>query len=161
MLAALEAAQALGGDIRGKQSAALLVVRGVATGRVWEDRLVDLQVEDNPAPLKELRRLLTLRTAYRLMNLGDQSLERKDVSGALSHYREAEQLAPDNLEMKFWHVVSLTNAGRLKEALPLYTRVFQRDEHWCTLVPRLATASLLNVDAAALDRIVKIPVSGE
>jgi uncharacterized Ntn-hydrolase superfamily protein len=156
MLAALDAAQAAGGDLRGKQSAALLVVRGVATGRPWEDRLVDLQVEDNPAPLEELRRLLTLHTAYRLMNLGDQSLEQKDMDGALSQYGRAERLAPDNLEMKFWHAVSLANAHRLNEALPLFEVVFRRDDHWRTLVPRLATAGLLTVDSDALERIVQM-----
>jgi uncharacterized Ntn-hydrolase superfamily protein len=155
MLAALDAAQAAGGDIRGMQSAALLVVRGKSTGRPWEDRLVDLQVEDSPAPLKELRRLLTVHTAYRLMNLGDQSLEQQDTDGALAQYGSAEQLVPDNLEMKFWHAVSLANAGRLKEALPLFGTVFRQDDHWRTLVPRLATAGLLTVDAAALARIVQ------
>jgi len=155
MLAALDAAQAVGGDIRGMQSAALLVVRGKSTGRPWEDRLVDLQVEDSPAPLTELRRLLNVHTAYRLMNLGDQSLEQKDTDGALSQYGRAEQLVPDNLEMKFWHAVSLANAGRLKQALPLFETIFQRDEHWRTLVPRLAAAGLLTVDAAALERIVQ------
>jgi uncharacterized Ntn-hydrolase superfamily protein len=153
MLAALDAAQAVGGDIRGMQSAALLVVRGKSTGRPWEDRLVDLQVEDSPAPLKELRRLLNVHTAYRLMNLGDQSLEQQDTDGALSQYGRAEQLVPDNLEMKFWHAVSLANAGRLKQALPLFKTIFQKDEHWRTLIPRLAAAGLLKVDAAALERI--------
>jgi uncharacterized Ntn-hydrolase superfamily protein len=153
MLAALDAAQAVGGDIRGMQSAALLVVRGKSTGRPWEDRLVDLQVEDSPAPLKELRRLLNVHTAYRLMNLGDQSLEQQDTDGALSQYGRAEQLVPDNLEMKFWHAVSLANAGRLKQALPLFKTIFQKDEHWRTLIPRLAAAGLLTVDAAALERI--------
>jgi uncharacterized Ntn-hydrolase superfamily protein len=155
MLAALDAAQAVGGDIRGMQSAALLVVRGTSTGRPWEDRLVDLQVEDSPEPLKELRRLLTVHTAYRLMNLGDQSLERQDTDAALSQYGSAERLAPDNLEMKFWHAVSLANAGRLKEALPLFGTIFRQDDHWRTLVPRLATAGLLTVDAAALEHIVQ------
>jgi uncharacterized Ntn-hydrolase superfamily protein len=155
MLAALDAAQAVGGDLRGMQSAALLVVRGKSTGRPWEDRLVDLQVEDSPEPLKELRRLLNIHTAYRLMNLGDQSLEQQDTDGALAQYGSAEQLVPDNLEMKFWHAVSLANAGRLQEALPLFERVFRQDDHWRTLVPRLAAAGLLTVDGAALERIVQ------
>ena len=156
MLAALDAAQAVGGDLRGMQSAALLVVRGQSTGRPWEDRLVDLQVEDSPAPLRELRRLLTVHTAYRLMNLGVQSLEQKDTDGALLLYGHAERLVPDNLEMKFWHAVSFANAGRLNEALPLFETIFRRDVQWRTLVPRLATAGLLKVDAAALERIMQV-----
>src|SRR5260370_702858 len=63
-MAALDAAEAEGGDIRGKQSAAMLVVRGAPTGRSWEDRIIDLRVEDSPEPLIELRRLLDIRRAY-------------------------------------------------------------------------------------------------
>jgi len=156
LLAALEAAQATGGDLRGKQSAAILVVRGKPSERPWEDRLVDLHVEDHPTPLKELRRLLTLHTAYRYMNLGDHSLEQDDVDGALLQYGRAEALAPDNLEMKFWHAVSLVNAGRVDESLPLFTAIFGQDDNWRELVPRLAEAGLLTTDRATLERIDKV-----
>ncbi len=60
MLVALEAAQGAGGDLRGKQSAAILVVKGASSGQPWADRLVDLHIEDSPQPLTELRRLLKL-----------------------------------------------------------------------------------------------------
>jgi uncharacterized Ntn-hydrolase superfamily protein len=156
LLAALEAAQALGGDLRGKQSAAILVVRGRATDRPWEDRLVDLHVEDHAAPLQELRRLLKLHTAYHYMNLGDHSLENGDVEGALLHYGRAEALQPDNLEMKFWRAVSLVNAGRIDEAMPVFALIFSRDGDWRELVPRLAAVSLLAADAATINRIVNI-----
>lgn len=154
LLAALEAAQAIGGDLRGKQSAAILVVRGESTGKVWEDRLVDLHIEDHATPLKELRRLLKLNTAYRHMNLGDHALEQNLVEEALLHYGRAETLAPDNLEMKFWHAVSLANAGRVQDSLPLFAAVFKQDDVWKQLVSRLAAAGLLTVDQAALNKIV-------
>ena len=156
LLAALEAAEALGGDLRGKQSAAVLVVRDKPGEHPWEDRLVDLHVEDHPAPLAELRRLLTLHTAYRKMNLGDHSLEADDVEGALAHYGQAEALAPDNLEMKFWHAVSLVNAGRVEAAVPLFETVFRQDRDWQTLLPRLAEEDLVKVDAATLSRIMNV-----
>jgi uncharacterized Ntn-hydrolase superfamily protein len=153
MLAALEAAQAVGGDLRGKQSAAILVVSGTASGRPWEDRLVDLHVEDNPQPLMELQRLLTLNTAYEHMNQGDHALESGDIDAALAEYGQAEALQPDNLEMKFWHAVSLVNAGRVDAAVPVFAGIFRNDEHWRELVPRLVQAGLLNADNRVLGRI--------
>jgi len=158
LMAALEAAQAAGGDLRGRQSAALLVVSGQATGRPWEDRIVDLHVEDHREPLRELRRLLNLRNAYRFMNLGDHALENNDVEGALLHYGRAEALAPQNMEMKFWHAVSLVNAGRLDQALPLFELVFRQEALWRELVPRLAAAGLLAADETVLERIGKVSV---
>ena len=158
MLAALEAAQSLGGDLRGKQSAAILVVSGEASGRPWEDRLVDLHIEDHPRPLQELRRLLKMHTAYEYMNRGDHALERNDVDGALAEYGRAEALLPENLEMRFWHAVSLVNAGRLEAALPVFAVIFEQDALWRELVPRLAAEELLTVDPAGLERIMNINV---
>jgi uncharacterized Ntn-hydrolase superfamily protein len=153
MLAALEAAQAVGGDLRGRQSAAILVVSGEASGRPWEDRLVDLHVEDNPQPLGELRRLLMLNTAYEHMNQGDHALESGDIEGALEEYGQAEALQPDNLEMKFWHAVSLVNAGRTDAAVPMFAGIFRDDERWRELLPRLVEAGLLDADKRVLARI--------
>ena len=156
LLGALEAAEALGGDLRGKQSAAVLVVRGKPGEHPWEDRLVDLHVEDHPTPLVELHRLLTLHNAYRLMNLGDHALEGNNIYGALTHYGQAEALAPDNLEMKFWHAVSLLNAGRVDDAMSLFETVFRQDRDWQVLLPRLAEEDLVNVDPATLSRILNV-----
>ena len=153
MLAALEAAQAAGGDLRGKQSAAILVVSGKATGRSWQDRLVDLHVEDDPQPLVQLRRLLTLNSAYEHMNRGDHALESGDIETALAEYGRAEALQPDNLEMQFWHAVSLVNAGRIDAAVAMFATIFRDGKQWRELVPRLAQAGLLQVDAAVLERI--------
>ncbi|UCC55390.1 MAG: DUF1028 domain-containing protein [Gammaproteobacteria bacterium] len=153
MLVALEAAQALGGDLRGKQSAAILVVAADPGKHPGDDRLVDLHIEDHPTPVKELRRLLKLHTAYRHMNLGDHALERNDIEGALAHYGQAEVLVPGNMEMKFWHAVALVNAGRVPESLPLFTHIFNEDSDWRELVPRLVDAGLLQADLATTQRI--------
>lgn len=153
LLVVLEAAQAAGGDLRGRQSAAILVVSGEAGGRPWEDRLVDLHVEDNPQPLVELRRLLTLNTAYEHMNQGDHALESGDIDAALEEYGQAEALQPDNLEMKFWHAVSLVNAGRIDAAVLIFAVIFRDDERWRELVPRLVQAGLLDADETVLGRI--------
>jgi len=154
LMLALEAAQAEGGDIRGKQSAALLVVRGEATGKVWEDRLVDLRIDDSTEPIKEMGRLLSVHRAYEHMNNGDLAVEKNDIKKAVEEYGSAEAMFPDNMEMKFWHAVTLVNAGEMKEALPLFKEVFAKNEKWKTLIPRLIKPGLLTVSEDKLKEIL-------
>jgi uncharacterized Ntn-hydrolase superfamily protein len=156
MLAALDAAQAAGGDIRGKQSAALLVVTGKPTGMAWKDRTFDLRVDDSAEPLVELRRLVKLQRAYNHMNAGDLAVEKKDNEGALREYGAAEKLVPDNAEMIYWHAVALVNMGRVDESLPLFRRVFAMDKNWITLTPRLPKSGLLPDDPKLIERIVSV-----
>ncbi|HKR00813.1 MAG TPA: DUF1028 domain-containing protein [Pyrinomonadaceae bacterium] len=155
MLAALDAAQAEGGDIRGRQSAAIIVVTGKPTGKPWADRIFDLRVDDHPEPLKELRRLVTLQRAYNHMNAGDLAVEKKDNEGALREYSAAEKLVPGNAEMIYWHAVALVNMNRVEESLPLFRRVFTMDKNWATLTPRLSKSGLLPDDAKLIERILK------
>jgi uncharacterized Ntn-hydrolase superfamily protein len=147
LLAALDAAQAEGGDIRGRQSAALLVVRGSATGKPWEDRLVDLRVEDHPEPLQELRRLLVLQRAYAHMNAGDLAVEDNDMERAEREYGAAAALVPGNAEMLFWHAIALATAGKVQDAEPLLAKAYAIEPRWRTLVGRLPAAGLLPDDA--------------
>jgi uncharacterized Ntn-hydrolase superfamily protein len=156
MLAALEAGQHAGGDIRGRQSAALIVVTGKPSGKPWADRVFDLRVDDSEEPLKELRRLVTLQRAYNHMNAGDLAVERKDNEGALEHYSAASQLVPNNAEMMYWHAVALVNMNRVEESLPLFARVFAQDPNWATLTPRLAKVGLLPDDPQVIERIVAV-----
>jgi len=156
MLAALDAAQTAGGDIRGKQSAAILIVRGTSTGKSWVDRKIDLRVEDHPEPLKELRRLVSVHRAYERMNKGDLAVEKGDIEGALREYRAAERLLPNNVEVQYWSAVSLANAGRLPEALPLFKAVFAREPAWVELTSRLPKVDLLKVDEDALTKILAV-----
>lgn len=155
LVAALEAAQEEGGDIRGKQSAALLVVKGQSTGRVWEDRLIDLRVEDHPEPVEEIKRVLKLFRAYEYMNEGDLAMEKNDVQGALAAYGTAESMFPDNLEMKYWHAISLANVGMMEEALPMFKAIFAKDANWRLLTERLPGVDLLNVDKPDLEKILE------
>ena len=157
MLIALEAAQRAGGDIRGRQSAAILVVSGQPTGRPWVDRIIDLRVEDHPEPVIELRRLVNLARAYQHMNAGDEAVTKNDVEGALREYTTAARMVPDSLtngEMVFWHAVMLVNAGRVDESLPLFRRAFAQDRNWIELVRRLPKAGQLPNDPAIIQRIV-------
>jgi uncharacterized Ntn-hydrolase superfamily protein len=155
MLAALDAAQSVGGDIRGRQSAALIVVSGKPTGKPWADRIFDLRVDDSPEPLKELRRLVTLQRAYNHMNAGDLAVEKKDNEGALREYGAAEKLVPESAEMIYWHAVALVNMGRVDESLPLFRKVFAMDKNWATLTPRISKVGLLPDDAKLIERILK------
>ena len=156
MLAALDAAQAAGGDIRGRQSAALIVVTGKPTGQAWKDRTFDLRVDDSPEPLRELRRLVRLQRAYNHMNAGDLAVEKKDNEGALREYSAAEKLVPDNAEMIYWHAVALVNMGRVDESLPLFRKVFAMDRNWITLTPRLPKSGLLPDDPKVIQKIVSV-----
>ncbi len=156
MLKVLEAAQMKGGDLRGKQSAAIIVVKAKSTGKPWEDRVVDLHVEDNPAPVKELKRLYKLHTAYEYMNKGDLAIEMNDIDGALQQYGAAQALFPENLEMKFWHAVSLVNAGRVDDSLPIFKKIFSKEINWRTLVPRLSAVKILPDNKKIIDRIMSI-----
>ena len=159
MLAALEAAQAEGGDIRGKQSAAILIVNAKSSGRPWFDKAFDLRVEDHPEPVQELRRLVHLSRAYAHMNAGDEALTRSDIEGALREYGAAQKMVTDkqtNGEMAFWHAVTLVGVNRFDEAVPLFRRAFAQDPLWRELVPRLPKAGALPDDSALIKRIVDI-----
>jgi uncharacterized Ntn-hydrolase superfamily protein len=162
MLAALDAAQTAGGDIRGKQSAALIVVNAKSTGRPWQDRRFDVRVDDDPNPLAELRRLVALQRAYNHMNAGDLAVEHKDNEAALREYSAAEGIAATtpgipqsrHAEMIYWHAVALANMARLDEALPLFARAFAMEPSWRELTPRLLRAGLLPDDRRMMERIV-------
>ena len=154
MLAALDAAQAAGGDVRGRQSAAIVIVPAKGTGKPWQDYVFNLRVDDSAEPLKELRRLVTLQRAYNHMNAGDKAVELHDNPGALCEYGAAEQLVPDSAEMIYWHAVALANMGRVDESLPLFKKVFAMDRNWLDLTPRLPKAGLLPDNPQLIQKIV-------
>ncbi len=156
MIAALEAAQEVGGDIRGKQSASILVVKGESTGKVWEDRLIDLRVEDHPNPVKEIKRLLKVHRAYEHMNKGDLAVEHGDMELAMQEYSAAEEMFPENEEMKYWHAVTLVNNGDLDNALPLFKEVFSKNTDWKILTPRLVPIGLLLTSEENLGKILTV-----
>ncbi|MFQ5511511.1 MAG: DUF1028 domain-containing protein [Candidatus Krumholzibacteriia bacterium] len=154
MLAALEAAQDEGGDIRGRQSAAIVVVTGKPTGVPYKDTIVDLRVEDHPEPLKELRRLVGINRAYRFMNQGDERLAEKDTEGALEAYSRAMELAPHITEIQFWSALTLFTTGHEDEAIEYFKEVFARDSNWVEVLRRLPKADLLDDDNGQVDRIL-------
>lgn len=154
MMAALEAAQGEGGDIRGKQSAAMIVVAAKPSGLPWQDRLVDIRVDDSPEPLTELRRLLTITRAYDKMDQGDNYVTEKKFDEAGAAYAEAARLDPNNVEILFWHAVTLAYNGQTERSLPIFKEVFAKAPIWRELVPRLVKPELLPNDPKLIERIL-------
>jgi len=153
LLAALEAGQRAGGDIRGQQSAAIVIVGGKRSTKPWQDRVMDLRVEDSPHPITELRRLVRVWRAYRNVDQGDAYVTEGKIEEAMKAYAEGARLAPGNDEILFWQAATPWRLGREQEAAPLFRKVFARDRRWVALVPRLVPADLLADDPAAIKRI--------
>ena len=156
MLAALDAAQAEGGDIRGRQSAAIIVVSGEVTSEPWKGVLVDLRVEDDPEPLMELRRLYDIHRAYEFMNHGDDLLSKGQIEEAFQAYDHATSLAPQILELPFWQAVTLIETGREELASPILKQLFAVEPNWRLLIERLPKAGLLRDDPALMERIKRL-----
>jgi uncharacterized Ntn-hydrolase superfamily protein len=154
LLAALEAAEGEGGDLRGRQSAAMLVVGGRASGRPTEDKLVDLRVDDDGNPLGELRRLLELQRAYARADAGDQLAAAGDVPGALREYEAAHAAQPANPELAFWHGVALAAEGSEQEAISILRPVFAARPGFAELLERLPAAGLFPEDGQLIARLI-------
>jgi uncharacterized Ntn-hydrolase superfamily protein len=161
LMQALEAAERAGGDIRGRQSAAIVVVKPQGSGKPWNDYVVNLRVEDHPRPLVELRRLLRLRRAYNLEDAGDNFTSEKKPVDAAHAYAEAMQLAPDVVELRFWAAVTMYQNGQKDEARKIFREVFGKETRWVDLVPRLAKVGLFPADSAAVADVVSLRPTGK
>ncbi|WP_223035005.1 DUF1028 domain-containing protein [Hanstruepera marina] len=155
MLVAMKAAEKERGDIRGKQSAAILIVKGESTGNSWEDTVMDLRVEDHENPVQELERLMKIHKAYDFMNRGDVAMEHGDSAEAEKLYMKAQELFPDNLEMKYWYAINLLNNKEFDKAEPILKSIFQQNKDWKTLTSRLVVSKLLLVTNEEIQNILK------
>lgn len=158
MMITLEAAQKVGGDIRGKQSAAMVVVKAQSSSKPWGDRVIDLRVDDHPDPLKELKRLLKIARAYNHMDAGDSAMERKNIAKALEEYGAAMKLTKNNSEIAFWSALNLATKGRVGRAIPIFRIAFAKDNNWIEVLKRLPKAGLISDDDSGrtlLQRILK------
>ena len=154
MMAALEAAEAEGGDIRGKQSAAMVIVSGEPSGVDWKDTKLSLRIEDHPTPLIELKRLIRVHRAYQHANMGDHYMETEEIDNALIEYSKAAEYYPENAELPYWSAIALANGGRLEEALPVFQSVFERNPDLRTMTPRLVKSGLLPDDKNLINKIM-------
>lgn len=156
ILAALKAAELEKGDIRGMQSASILIVKGEATGNSWEDTIMDLRVEDHEDPIAELGRLVKIHRAYDFMNKGDLAMEEGNSVKAENLYLKAQNIFPNNLEMRYWYAINLLNNKDLVKAKPILKDIFNKDPNWRTLTSRLIKSKLLNISKEELDVILKL-----
>ncbi|HEX5949888.1 MAG TPA: DUF1028 domain-containing protein [Actinomycetota bacterium] len=154
MLLTLEAAEAEGGDIRGRQAARILVVRARPTDRPWEDVLVDLRLDDHPAPLPELRRLLGLHRAYERLERAEQLELDGDLEGSFAERQAAMRSVPDNPEVAFWTAVSLALHDRLDEARAALAVALPADPGWAELLRRLGDQRLMGLTPEVVGSIL-------
>jgi len=154
MMTALEAAEKEGGDIRGKQSAAMVIMSGEPTGIEWKDTKMSLRIEDHPTPLKELKRLIRIHRAYQHANKGDYYMELNQIDNALTEYNKASKYYPENPELPYWSAVALVNGGRINEALPIFKAVFKSNPNLKKMTPRLIKSGLLIDDEKVLKKIM-------
>jgi uncharacterized Ntn-hydrolase superfamily protein len=146
LLAALDGAEAAGGDARGRQSAALLVVP--PQGEEWQR--FELRVEDDPEPLEELRRLVTVREAYDFAEKADEAMGEGRHEDAARYGAQALELQPDNHELLFWAGLGMAQAGDMDGALAMVRRAIELQPGWAELLGRLSpeiapSASLVRV----------------
>jgi len=154
LIVALEAAQSAGGDLRGRRSAAVIIVAAEASGDPAVEVLFNLRVEDHDQPLQELKRLVTLKKAFHHNSRGDHHLRNGDVNAALREFSMAVAMAPAHEELVFWQAVAMAVAGFQKEAEPLFRELFGSSSNWRLLAERVAKSRYLPEGAHALDEIL-------
>lgn len=155
MIVVLKAAQNAGGDIRGKQSAALLVVKGEASEEPWNDRLIDLRVDDHENPINEIERLLKVHRAYEHMNQGDLYVETGEMQKAMGEYEAAMKMFPQNLEMQYWTAITLATNHEVKKAASMLQAIYKKDANWRELTKRLPKVGLLNVSEREFSELIR------
>ena len=153
LLAALDAAEGEGGDIRGKQSAAIVVAAGSRDAEPWQGRLLDLRVEDHPDPLVELRRLVHLQRAYRLADAAEHAATAGDMTAAASNIMQAMQLAPGNAEIAFWAAIGAAMGGQLPLAKQFLAQAVSVDRRWNELVRRLPATGMFPLTEEAITEL--------
>lgn len=154
MMKALEAAQAEEGDIRGMQSAAMVIVSGKITDAPWKERSLDLRVEDHPSPLVELKRLIQIHNAYEMMNQGDALISEGKTEEAFEAYNTAAEMAPEIDELPFWQAATMADLGNVEKALPIFKRVFAANRNWALLLQRLPKVGLFKDDPELMKTIL-------
>jgi len=136
LLRALEAAEREGGDVRGRQSAAIMVVSAELQTSAWRGRIMDMRIEDHPDPVPELRRIVTMQLAYSLLD--EEGDEARAGTGTAERYGLARQMAPDAHELVFWRGVELATGGDVEGGRRELLIAFAADPRWRTTLQHLA-----------------------
>jgi uncharacterized Ntn-hydrolase superfamily protein len=138
LLRAMEAAEAEGGDVRGRQSAAIMIVSGDLQQAAWRGRLLDMRIEDHPDPVPELRRIVTMQLAYNLLD--DEGDEARAGKSSAERYALARQMSPDAYELVFWRGVELATGGDVEGGRRELRIAFDADPRWRMTLQHLADA---------------------
>ena len=136
LLRAMEAAEAEGGDVRGRQSAAIMIASADLQQAPWRGRLMDMRIEDHPDPVPELRRIVTMQLAYNLLD--DEGDDARSGRSVAERYALARQMAPDAYELVFWGGVQLAISGDVEGARRELGIAFAADTRWRTTLQHLA-----------------------
>jgi uncharacterized Ntn-hydrolase superfamily protein len=153
LMSALEAGEAAGGDLRGKQSAALLIVSPQKSATPWAERRLELRIEDHAEPLVELARLLEVDFSRRAFEEASAAFAQGDLELATERVSKARALNPGNPEFTFWTGVAFASSGRVEDALPLFREAFADGDGWRELLRRLPAAGMLPDDDALIERL--------
>jgi uncharacterized Ntn-hydrolase superfamily protein len=146
LLATLDAAEAEGGDIRGRQSAAILIIAAQPSGKPWADRLIDLRVEDHPEPNAELRRLVDLKRLYAANNTRGAATAHDSAEASLRAFEATSAITRGNPELLFWQAFQRALAGDVDGARTMLARCAEVDPRWPELLRRLEPAGMINDD---------------
>jgi len=150
LLSALEAGEEAGGDARGKQSSAILVVERDLRPSHWEGRLFDLRVEDHPEPIAELKRLLRYQRGYDWVNKGDDLLTSKKYAAALRVYSRGLVLVPEVLELKYWVGLSMLKTRKRGTGVRMLREVFEEDRNWIGITKWILKTRMIQVEPGLL-----------
>ena len=154
LLAVLDAGEAAGGDVRGRQSAALVIVDGTVRDATWDGTIMNVRVDDHPDPLVELRRLARMSEAYRIM--GELESANDDARPVDERYADARRLAPEAMELVFWRGVELGAGGDVAAARDELALCFAADPTWREALRRVAAAGLAGDDPERVAALLEL-----
>ena len=156
LYAALVAAENLGGDLRGKQSAAMLVVPLEKVDNLLSSKIYDIRVDDSPNPLEDLNRLMRIQKAYIFANEGDILSSEGKLNEALEAYNKASELYPENVELLFWGAVILCTDGKFDIAKPMFEKIFKASPDLKEMIPRLENHPMFPLNPATVQKILSL-----
>jgi len=155
LMAALAAAQAQGGDVRGMQSAALLVVEAHPTGTEWGDRVIDLRVEDHATPVDELGRVLRLWRAYGHAERAEELELVGELDAAMRERTTSLAMQPDHPELAFWAAVAMARSGRLDDARRTMATAHADGPGWAELLRRIVDDGQVELEEGAVKALME------
>jgi len=146
LLRTLEAAEAAGGDVRGRQSAAIVIVDAELRGARWRGLNMDLRVEDHDQPVPELRRLVNLWEAQALLD--DEGDAAKAGRSQAERYAEARRRAPEFWEIAFWAATELAAHGDMQMARREMAAAIAADPRWRTTLEHMVASGRISAEVA-------------